>query len=163
MAYSAVGDLLIGDIPLPPRFGDGTKFIDMATDEIDSQIGHIYVTPIELEDIPANRPARLLLKKINNFIASGRMILDMAMAGEDRELQAYGKSLLREGLDLLGKISSGKIELPAVLINPTPASDSGPVVLNEDPESLVEGFYQVYSHGVPRITPMRPYKDRPLV
>lgn len=157
--YSSKDDLLLGDIPLPPRFGDGTKFVQMATDEIDSQIGHIYVTPIDLEDLPVNRPARLLLKKINNFIASGRMILDMSLAGEDSELQAYGRSLLREGLDLLNKISTGKIELPAIKIEGGTVND-GPMIFNEDPESLVEGFYQVYSHGIPRITPLRPYQDK---
>lgn len=165
MAYSTKDDLLTGDIPMPDRFGDGTKFVDMAADEIDGQIGHIFVTPIELEDLPVNRPARLLLKKINNLIASGRIITDMAAAGEDRDLHAYGRSLLLEGLDLLNRLSAGRIDIPGAAPLPGTELDStGPTIQNEDPESLVEGFYRQVSHGEIRgpLSPLRPYAPRVL-
>lgn len=162
MAYSEVGDLLIGDIPLPARIGDGSKFVDMAADEIDSQVGHIYTTPIVIPDEPQYRPARLLLKKINNLIASGRIILDMAAGGEDNDLHAYGRSMLNEGLSLLASIVTGRIVLiGAPLLPGTEDVDTGPLIVNEDPESLVEAFYQQFSHGESRsLNPPRPYKDR---
>lgn len=142
MAYSTKEDLLIGDVPLAPRYGDGSKFVDLAADEIDAEIGHIYVTPVDLADTPGNRPARLLLKKINNFIASGRIVLDMSLAGEDTQLQSYGRSLLSEGVSLLQQISNGGIVLTgAELLPGTDDNPKGPSVSNEDPASLVESFY----------------------
>lgn len=159
MSYSTKDDLLIGDIPLAPRYGDGSRFVDLAADEIDSQIGHIYVTPIALADTPENRPARLLLKKINNFIASGRIILDMALAGEDRELQSYGRSLLSEGLTLLKQVTNGDIRIPGADPLPgTEAATSGPTIVNEDPDSLVASFYDRTSgvHIFPPV-PAAPY------
>lgn len=165
MAYSTKDDLLIGDIPLPTHYGDGSKFVDMAADEIDSQVGHLYVTPIVIPDLPENRPASLLLKKINNLIASGRIILDLAAGGEDANLHAYGRSMLEEGLSLLKFLTEGKITLTgADFITGEDVQNTGPTVANEDPESLVEAFYQQVSHGEVRgpLNPVRPYADRIL-
>lgn len=165
MAYSEPADLLKGDIPLPARYGDGTGFINIAADEIDAQLGHLYVTPIVILDTPENRPARLLLKKINNFLASGRLITDMAAAGEDRDLHAYGASLIREALKLLEQICDGKIQLTGAERIETSATEySGPSVYNEDPESLVEGYYQRVYHGEIRgpLNPLAPYSPRTI-
>jgi hypothetical protein len=41
MAYSAVTDLLTGDLPLP-SYVSPVKFVDDAADEIDSKIGFLY-------------------------------------------------------------------------------------------------------------------------
>lgn len=162
--YSEKEDLLIGDLPLGPQYGDGSRFVQMGADEIDSQIGNIYVTPIVLADTPENRPARLMLKKLNNLLASGRLILDMALAGEDRELQSYGRSLLSEALNLLKELSSGGYVVPGAIPLPgTEDNSGGPRIKNEDPESLVEGFYQMTQHGELRggmYAPIRPYSDR---
>lgn len=144
-AYSGTEDLLNGDIPLLPVHGDGSKAITSAAEDIDGQIGHIYVTPVELDDDPEYRPTRLLLKKINNLVASGRLIMDMAAAGEDDNNHAYGLFLLKEGQNLLGMVSSGKMVLAGAEridgttagVNPAAAS-----ILNEDDESLVERFYR---------------------
>ena len=161
MAYSEVSDLLLGDIRLPARYGDGTGFINLAADEIDAQIGHIYETPIELDDSPENRPALLLLKKINNFLASGRIITDMAAAGEDRELHAYGWSLITQATALLNKLSGGEIVIPGA--TPLPGTEDqakGPLIINEDEVSLVEDFYLRYTR--PHIfqpPPAVPYRD----
>lgn len=168
MAYCTKDDLLTGDIPLAGKYGDGTSFVDFAADEIDSQIGHIYVTPVELDPLePGNRPALLLLKKINILLASGRIILDMAAGGEDRELQAYGNSMLREALGLLNQITNGTIVLGGATLLPTTTDDlnSAVSIANEDPYSLVQGFYDRYSqpYGQPYLgdLPMRPY-DQPV-
>lgn len=158
MPYAEPGDLLTGDIPLAPRYGDGSKFVQLAADEIDAQIGHIYVTPIELEDIPQNRPARLLLKKINTLIASGRIILDMALGGEDHDLQSYGRSLFNEGVTLLKQITNGSISLTGAELLPGSEQSEGPSIHNEDPESLVASFYDRTSgvHIFPPV-PAAPY------
>lgn len=163
MAYCAKEDLLTGDIPLAGKYGDGTSFVNFAADEIDAQIGHIYVTPVEFEDpIPAgHRPAQLLLKKINILLASGRIILDMAAGGEDRELHDYGRSMLREGIDLLNMISARKIILEGAPQDTDEAEDKNNAisVKNEDPYSLVQGFYDRYTHPYLGDQPMRPYDE----
>lgn len=147
-AYCAVGDLRLGDIAYPSYLGTKEQRIQGAAKEIDTAIGHIYVTPVDIPDpIPndATRPSYLALEKINWLIASGRIILDMAAAGEQDNLHAYGKSMLKEGLDMLCAIASGEVKLPGVETLPTPEGQinyTGPVIQNEDPESLVEAFYK---------------------
>lgn len=164
MAYATASDLLTGDIPLANRYGNGTGFINLAADEIDAQIGHIYVTPIELDPLdPRTVPTAKLLKKINTLLASGRIILDMAAGGEDDGLHAYGRSMLNEAISLLRQITDKKIELyGAELIPPAELEDNGRVsISNADPYSLVEGFYERYSSGsVIPPAPMRPYDKR---
>lgn len=168
MAYCTKDDLLTGDIPLAGKYGDGTSFVNLAADEIDSQIGHLYVTPVELVPTePSNRPALLLLKKINTLLASGRIILDMAAGGEDRDLNAYGRSMLNEALGLLMQITSGDIRLGGAELIPDTADvpNDRVSILNEDPYSLVQGFYTRYArdgrYGPPYLAdaPMKPYDD----
>lgn len=157
MAYCTKGDLLLGDIPMPSRYGDGTRFVNMAADEIDGQIGHIYVTPIMIPSVPSPelRPAQLLLKKINFLLASGRIILDMAAGGEDESLHAYGRSMWNEATRLLNQIANGTIELIGIpKLDDEGTANNGPSVVNEDSESLVEAFY---SRGqTPSTFPHRP-------
>lgn len=148
MAYCQKSDLLTGDIPLAGKYGDGTAFVNLAADEIDGQIGHIYVTPVVFDEstdakVARVRPAKLLLKKINTLLASGRIILDMAAGGEDVALHAYGKSMLDEALILLMGLSSGKVKLTdaPVLEEDQDNENTGPSIVQEDPYSLVEAFY----------------------
>lgn len=168
MAYCVKEDLLTGDIPLAGKYGDGSSFVDMAADEIDGQIGHIYITPVIFDEstpekTAAVRPAKLLLKKINRLLASGRIVLDMAAGGEDDSLHAYGASMMQEAITLLNQISSGKIVLTdAPLIPSTEAKANGPSIAQDDPYSMVEGFYTQYRDQfvMPgRPLPMRPYDD----
>lgn len=143
--YSSPEDLLLGNIPLRD---DATqlKYCSDATDEIDSTIGFLYETPVDMTDDPGTvaRPSRLLLKRINNFIASGRLILAYAAGTEDDNLNAYAQYLLGQARDALMKIASGDIVLQgAVTIgdgSENPVS-SGPLFFNLDPESNVEAFY----------------------
>ena len=172
-AYCTVDDLLIGDIPLADKYGDGTSFVNMAADEIDSQIGHIYVTPVVFDESTPEkaarvRPSKLLLKKLNYLFASGRIVLDMAAGGEDDNLHAYGKRLLDEALRLLSMVSDGRIELvdaPLIVPEEVVAQDTGPMITNEDPYSLVQGFYDRFykDHVYPVMpVPMRPYDTPPV-
>lgn len=146
LTYSTAADLLKGDMPMVARYGDGTKLVEIAADEIDAQIGHLYVTPFVIPDTPENRPSILLLKKINNFLASGRYILDMALGGEDNLLNAYGMSLVKEAMELLYKICEREIILTGAQFIPKEdvRKFSAAEIRNEDSNSLVEGFYRQF-------------------
>lgn len=143
VTYSQVGDLLIGDVPLAPHYGDGTKLVENAADDIDAQLGHIYVTPFVIADTPVNRPSLLLLKKINNLLASGRLIMDMALGGEDTQTNAYARTLYNEALANLKQLTKMQIVLNGADLLPDEEAqlNTGPVVNNEDSISLVENFY----------------------
>lgn len=173
VAYCTKDDLLIGDVRLASKYGDGSGFVQLAADEIDGQIGHIYVTPVIFDESTPEkaarvRPAKLLLKKINTLLASGRIVLDMAAGGEDDRLHAYGKSMHDEAILLLNAITSRKINLTDAPLLPDEDSreTTGPSMAQDDPYSLVEGFYTRY--GVERLAPlpvrpvpMRAYDDVP--
>lgn len=157
VAYSEVTDLRHGDIPLQTQHGTGEGFVQDAADDIDAQVGHIYVTPIIVIDIPANRPTRLLLKKINNLLASGRLLLDMAAAAEDDNLHSYGLQMLKEGMELLRRVSTGEVILAgATNLDGNSDAPERLSISNEDPYSMVEGFYRRVQHGE-CIVNMMPY------
>lgn len=145
MPYSEEGDLLVGDMPLPKGLR-AQKYVDDAADEIDSMIGFIYKTPVPmLDDSPATRPARLLLKRLNNLLASGRLIMAMTTGGQRLELHAYGASLVSEATKVLNAIAAGDVLLTgAELIDPVEGQEpsfTGPQIANVDEESNVEAFY----------------------
>lgn len=148
MSYSSTTDLLTGNIPTP-GYLDPQKFVDDAADEIDSKIGFVYETPIDVTDTSAVvRPARLLLKRINNFLATGRLLMAAAASAEDSALHAYARNMVDSATEALDAIFDGSILLEgAVLINPP--SDTvhrGPEWFNPDTESAVDAFYD---HLVP--------------
>lgn len=164
MAYCSINDVSIGNIPLP-SYIDKQKFVDDAADEIDSKIGFLYTTPIDVTDSPTNpvvRPARLLLKRLAISLATGRLVLALDAAGEDDKLHAYGWSMVREATAALNKISDGEIVLEgAVLVNPDASATKTVLLYNEDPESSVEAFYNrianpnyvfPYVYGGPYVT-----------
>lgn len=142
VAYAIEEDLLVGSIPLP-TYLDATKLLQDASDEVDSYVGSIYTTPLDLsEQSPMTRPARLLVKRITTHIATGRMILATAAAGEDDRLHQYGASLLKEGLDALKMIASGDVVLEgADKTQSAETSAHTPLIYNVDSESNVEAFY----------------------
>ncbi len=162
-AYCNVTDLRYGDIPLPAYVGDGSKYVLAAAEEIDAQLGHIYVTPIvfNLVNKPQQRPSYLLIKKINWLLASGRLVIDLAAAGENTALQAYGEHMLKEALGILLQISQGDAILDADLVPESDDDDdddddsrfTGPIIFNADSESLVESFYN---------PPVRPYVPKTM-
>lgn len=167
-AYCEVGNLLTGDIRLAGKYGDGSQFVQLAADEIDSQIGHKYVTPVVFDEstpeaVALARPAKLLLKKINILLASGRIVLDMAAGGEDRDLHAYGANMVKEALGLLKCVQDGDILLTGAPLLTEEATNENTAVsiVQEDAESLVAGFYTRYSTPVAdfpfTIAPLRPY------
>lgn len=144
MAYCEPSDLLIGNIPLSPQYGIGSGFVDTAADEMDVVLGQLYVTPIVLDDVPKNRPSQLWLKTCNKFIASGRLILDIAISAEDDNLNAYGLSMLNQGLAMLKAIQDGAASITgAIPLDPNAgAYQTGPMIFNEDSHSLVQAGYE---------------------
>lgn len=155
VAYSTPTDLMLGEIPTP-TYIDTTKIVQDAADEIDSKIGYVYETPVNIgTGSTVSRPAQLLLKRINNFLATGRLILQVASPEENRNLHAYGWSLIQEANAALNAIIAGEIVLEGA--TPNPDSQAGPPVSvplidNLDPESSVEAFYDRianpnYSYG----------------
>ena len=181
MAYCEVADLLTGDIPLAGKYADGTPFVNLAADEIDAEIGHRYVTPIVFDEstpeaAAASRPSKLLLKKINQLLASGRIILDMAAGGEDKGLQQYGASMWKEATDLLEKICDGKITLIGAPLlggdDDATNQNSKVSIAQDDGYSLVQNFYDRYSTPIypvapptypGQLPPARPYDHPELV
>lgn len=148
--YSLVTDLLTGNIPVSAPMGQ--KYVNDAADEIDSVIGHLYVTPVDMRSTPEDnppgagtvkRPTRLLLKRIANFLASGRLMLATSAGGEDDQLHAYAKYLVDTALTTLQQIASGAIKLDGAetVGDPDEEGRYGPLVSNVDPESNVEAFY----------------------
>lgn len=163
--YSTVSDLMIGDVRLGPQYGDGTRFVEMAADDIDSQLGHVYVTPFVIPDIPENRPSILLLKRINNCLASGRLIMDMALGGEDVNLNAYGLKLYNEGLTLLNELSGSSYLITGAekLTDDAIRDSTGPQIINEDATSLVEEFYTGFDgRWRATVAPVRPYSAKAI-
>lgn len=141
-AYCMVTDLLTGNIPTPAAV-DPQKFVQDAADEIDSQIGFVYRTPVDIADSsPVVRPVRLLLKRLNVFLATGRLILAVDGGGEDKQLHAYGLKLIEDALMSLSMIANGQINLEGAPKLPGQEKTvMGPLVSNADSESSVEAFY----------------------
>lgn len=157
MAYCLVGDLLVGNIPLP-SYVNTQKIVDDAADEIDSHIGFRYVTPVVLTETPANRPARLLLKRINAHLATGRLLMEAAAAQEDLQLHAYARRLVDESLAALNAIAAGEFLLgDAQLLTAAVAQVSGPLQYNHDAISQVDTFYDDYLFAEPVV----PYEKWP--
>lgn len=141
--YCTTEDLLVGKIPLP-GYLDPQKFVDDAGDEIDTKIGLLYKTPIDVSGTsPVTRVVKLLLKRINAHLASGRLLLSVAAPEEQRQLHAYAWSLVKEANAALDLIASGEYPLDGA--EPVEGTDQVPVampmVANLDPESSVESFY----------------------
>lgn len=140
--YSMVADLLLGTIP-PPTTPIAAKYVQDATDEVDSKLGLRYVTPIVVDGSdPANRVTPLILKRIANFLASGRFILAQTSPQEQTTLNAYGADLVKTATKALDELENGTIVLPGgTFLNSSDMGISGPVISNLDVESNVESFY----------------------
>lgn len=163
MAYSEVGDLLLGDLVLNPSL-DKQKWVVEAANEMDSKLGWLYDLPLrpadldEEEDVDDTtwtllpRYEVLTLKGINNKLASGRLILTLDIAGEGTNLHAYGWYLVREAQGELLLLANGEVDLTAQRTD-VPASEESssrtPGIKNYDEESLVLGFENTVMKGKP--------------
>jgi hypothetical protein len=141
--YCAEEELLLGGVPVKKDV-DANKYIRDATDEIDSALGSRYDTPFDLSDeSELKRHSKLLIQRICRHLASGRIILALAMPGEDGRVNAYGMSLLTEALAALEALGTGVILLDYEDTSPVAPllMPSVPMIFNQDPESSVEAFY----------------------
>lgn len=147
--YSQVDDLLLGDITLGAR-ANADKYVIDATEEINSCLGYRYELPLPWGDeVPTPNPApipnysKLLLKRCANLIASGRMIMALAVGGEDLSTHAYGNSLLTEGHLMMESLCNGNTDIPnAVIIDVVVSGiDRGPSIQQQDATSGVDAFY----------------------
>lgn len=149
MAYSEPDDLLLGDLVVPATIDKG-KVVASAAEEIDSKLGFVYALPLRFQTDPPPDPddwtglpihQQLLLKQMNNKLASGRLILMLDLAGEDTSLHAYGLRLVTEATNEMMMIANGTVDLDAVRLAPLDSHpDRAPVVSNHDEESAVEMF-----------------------
>jgi hypothetical protein len=141
-SYSTTTDLLIGDVPTAST-ADPAKYVQDAADEIDSRIGHIYATPVDISGTSATtRPAQLLLKRLNNWLATGRLLMSADISGEENQTHAYATRLVDDASKALDMIASGQLVLDgAVKADGFSTQSQGPTYGNVDAESAVEAFY----------------------
>ena len=157
-----LGDIVVG------QGVDRTRFIQQAADDMDAKLGWIYELPLRRQgqtidpqapvidptDDWKNLPTHqvLLLKGINNKLASGRLILTLDIAGEGSTLHAYGWQLVREANAELAVLSNGEVFLAAARITDDQAEHDDsriPGISQPDSESLVLGFENTVMRGVP--------------
>lgn len=163
MPYSTTDDMLTGNIPAPAAgLLSPAKFVNDAADEIDAAIGHIYQTPVDMtEEGGVSRPARLVLKRISNFLASGRYMMAAAAGSQLTEIHAYALKLVEDATASLDAIARGDVVLEgAVRLGDQEESFTGPQIYNEDTESNVEAFYnRVANPNYSRLPVWRPATD----
>jgi hypothetical protein len=144
VTYCELVDLDWGNIPAPPN---AEFWLLKGAEEIDGKIGFLYATPVILGLSTEQRPAKLLLKRINSWLAMGRAILSIAAGTEDDQLHQLGKYYVDEAGKALDAIVDGSVILPGV--DPaTPSSDqqTGPMITNVDAASAVEAFNTTFGN-----------------
>lgn len=143
MTYCEVVDLLIGDLPTSAALSP-QKYVSDASDEIDSKIGFVYETPIDVVTAGVTpRPVVLLLKRLNAHLATGRMILAATIIAEDKQLNAYGARMVADCELTMSQIATGALVLDGTVpsgLNGLPPPHV-PMILNKDEESAVDAFY----------------------
>lgn len=146
MSYSEEADLLTGDIGISDNV-DLQKVVDDAAEEIDSKIGFVYALPLPFASLPLHQ--KLLLKQINNKLASGRLILQLSIGGEDTALHAYGLRMVTEAREELMLVANGQVDLDAPRVSTPSNSDGSPLIHNSDEESAVDIFEAHVHRGEP--------------
>lgn len=171
-AYCTTTDLLIaGNFPIPVGFSK-QQYVDDAAEEIDIAIGRLYKTPVEFEtaDLAEKFEVTIkFLKHLNAHLATGRLVMAVAMPGEDNQLNAYGASLVGRVEGILREIANNEIYLEGAPANSNATGDGAYVsphgaVSHMDEKSGVEAFYNeiVWNPspwGIPRITPYNVMRD----
>ena len=144
-AYCATTDLLTGDIPTSTLL-DPAKYVDDASDEMDSKIGFKYAIPIS-KNSPTPDPVVLLLKRICVHLATGRLIMAATISVEGTQLHAYGKSLVMGAQIAISDIVEGRLLLAGVEESGLDAYNAHiPYIANKDTESAVDAFYDRVSN-----------------
>lgn len=149
MTYCTSEDLLLGNVPTPTT---ADKYVADAADEMDSMLGLQYVTPIVLdENNPKQRSGFLLLKRINAWLATGRLLMALDAAGEDDQVHQYAERLLRDALSAISQITDGSILLPgADPVNEDARRPTGPMASWGDDTSPVEAYQETFGNDAAR-------------
>lgn len=149
--YCTTDDLLIAsNFPLPIGFSSA-QYVQLGTDEINIAISRLYKVPVVFgtaDEQTKYAATILLLKQLNQFLATGRILMAIAAPGEDSELHAYAKSLVDRSCYILEEISQSKIILEGADANtnvPEDADFASPhgMVFQLDDYSGVEAFYDI--------------------
>lgn len=139
--YCEIGDLQIGNLRADEP--ELRKYIEKASDEIDSYLSKLYVTPLPYSTADSGQLRRtsLILNQICAELASGRAILGMAGSKQDTQVHAYGRWLIERAMNRLSAIESGEIVLDGTGVVPIQETrPAGPLVSNRF-ESQVDLFY----------------------
>lgn len=134
-AYAQQTDLMLGDLALSPSINT-EDYLRSASMEIDARVGEVYAVPL----VGMLAHHALLIKLIAARLASGRLIMAVAVGGEDRQLHAYGQSLVAEAYADIDRIVSGRISLTGVTEIGVDQSSNLPGIINRDSGSAVEMF-----------------------
>lgn len=102
----------------------------------------MYVTPVQVSDSPDTRATGLILKKANNMLASGRIIMAIDAGGQDTDLHKYGRYLVSEAEKIVQSILSGSVFLTGATPLSSSSAGTAPVIVNAEDESEVDSFYK---------------------
>jgi hypothetical protein len=161
--YCTVDDLL-----LDPQFGlpmglSKEKYVQYGAEKIDARLGRLYETPLMKDwtavDREEHAPTVMLLKMMNQYLASGMIILAISMASEDSGLNAYGASLVAEADNVINLILENEVYLEGAKANPNLKKvdeyvGTRPASFSQDSGSATEAFYEMVNS--PTVLP-RPY------
>lgn len=139
MPYCTSEDLLIsGDVMLPPTLSLD-KFVQLASDDMDSKLGYRYEVPILTVGLPSHQIA--LLKSINAKLATGRLIMATAVGGEDTAVHQYALYLIKEAEMDLMSIANGQVDLQAPEVDEDGNSVTPGSPLDNDPYARTPGAW----------------------
>ncbi|AOE44527.1 hypothetical protein SEA_JUMBO_14 [Gordonia phage Jumbo] len=149
--YCEADDLMLGQLSsdIPRWVGSNyDKHIELGAEEIDMMVGRVYALPLNL--VPGSAE-QLLMKKLNRFITTGRILMAASSAQETGNVHRYAQYLLAQANAALDAIVKGEL----VLNGQTPAAgtiqdfDSGPSIFLSDQDSFIRKFY---GHGEAEFT-----------
>ena len=163
--YSTASDLLFSETTLVLGAGfDKQKFVTTAAEDMDAKLGFLYVLPLtpdpDLDDDAGNplttlpTHEQLLLKSINNKLASGRIFMTIRGSADGDRQHVYGTQLVNEAIAELMMLANGDVALSAIRkadgtqINT--ASQRSPKITNHDSDSLVDGFEEMVFRNNPQ-------------
>lgn len=146
MAWATTDDLFVGTLNTSGI--DLQKYLDDAEQEMLVCLSKIYVVPLPT-DLGA---LAATFKFIQQRLASGRLILDIAISTENTELNAYGAMLIKEGQNELYKIGYS-VELTTATKVGNQGANMAPSISGHDtnsPWTIYEGY--VHGHGTNVVT-----------
>ena len=116
---------------------------ETASNEVDAYLSARYATPIVASGTdPETRAAAFWLQNVTSMIAAARLMLSVAAPGSQDTANNYGQYLLRNAMQLINDVLSGKVDL--IGIPESGSNDStiqGATILNQDRFSQVDVFY----------------------